>query len=124
MGGSNGGAAGGAVRLGDHARELRQIGLRRAFPNDHFLDARDQRRGVGSKLDASLDSKQTLCHVVGALENDVDQGRIDRHLGVARQVEQGFHFVREPLDRGEVQKSSQPFDGVESAKNRVDGLRV
>ena len=71
-----------------------------------------------------LDREQGLTHVVRALQDDVDESGIDRHPGIAREIEQGFDLVRELLDAGEVQKSGQSFDGVKSAKDGVDRLRI
>ena len=96
----------------------------RRLPLNHRHNARHQRRSVGGRLRPCFNGRQTLGHVIGALQNHVDENGVDWELRVPGQIEQSFHFVRETLNEAELQKSGQPFDGVKATKNGVNGFTV
>ena len=67
---------------------------------------------------------QPSAQVVGALQDDVDSRGVDGPFGIARPVQDGFHFVGEFLDLPQFQKAGEPLYGVEAAENRVQGLAI
>ncbi len=75
-------------------------------------------------LQGMLDQAEFSCQKVTALENHIHACRRDHQLLVAREVENGLDLMGDGLDTLEVQKRSQPFDGVKGAKHTVDHLHA
>ena len=80
--------------------------------------------GAAFPRSTGLDRGNRAAEIVHALEDDVNDRWGDGEHAIARQVEGRLDFVRDFLDRRELQNPGQTLDGVESAKNRVDGIRI
>ncbi len=74
--------------------------------------------------DPGLDPADRPAKIVDALQDHVGHRRADGEFPFANLIERRLHFVRHFLDRRELEEAGQTLDGVESPKDRVDGIRI
>ena len=73
---------------------------------------------------AGGDFADRAAETVHAFQNDVDHGWGEGEPSFASEVESGLHLVGDFQNRGELEEAGETLDGVESAKDRIDSVRV
>ena len=101
------------------------------FAFDHFLRfGFEQGGGNGDGFvrpgaaGLAFDFIQKLFEHVPAAQDQFNDRGVNGQLALAGQVQQGFHYVGEPVDGNQIQKPRAPFESVKRAEDGVEHFGV